>query len=207
MCVENTHVAGLLEQLSRTQDALEQRETNDSVQLEAARHDLIRLKDKLDAQTESAKFASTQCKAAQSDLKTLRQQLATQSQANQLGQAEPESVRQTLAAQLEDSELQFRTQTQLRQQSLSDLDALKAEFLSAKAELTSLSETHRAHSESSQASQETWRQETAELKLHIKDQAELLRLAEEAALKTLREYEQLKVGGPALSGTVSWQHL
>ena len=143
-------------------------------------------------------MASTQCKAAQSDLKTLWQQLATQSQANQLGQAELESVRQALAAQLADTELQLRTQTQLRQQSLSNLAKSESELTSAKAELKSMSETHRAHSEASQASQETWRQETAELKLHIKDQAERLKHSDEAVLNTLRECEQLKVGCPAL---------
>ena len=59
------YCAGLQEQLSRSQAALEQWKVNDSVQLEAARDDISRLKQQLEAQTESAKVASAQCKSAQ----------------------------------------------------------------------------------------------------------------------------------------------
>ena len=85
---------GLQEQLSRSQAALEQWKVNDSVQLEAARNDISRFKQQLEAQTESAKVASAQCKSAQAELKSARQQMAAQHETSRSAQAELESMRQ-----------------------------------------------------------------------------------------------------------------
>ena len=97
-------VSGLEEQLLRMQAALDQWKTNDSVQLEAARKDMEKLKQQLEAQTESAKVASNQCKSTQTELKAVRQQLATQAAATQAGQAEIDSLRQ--ASERKDFEIQ-----------------------------------------------------------------------------------------------------
>lgn len=101
--------AGLQEQLARVQQALDQWKVNDSVQLESARTDLTRLRQQLEAQTESAKVASAQCKSAQLELKAVKRQLTAQTATAESAQSE---AAQADAAQLETTQLELEAARQ-----------------------------------------------------------------------------------------------
>ena len=185
--------SGLQEQLARTQAALEQWKSNDSVQLESARLDLIRLRDQLEAQTESAKVASTQCKSAQTELETLRQQLANSSQSSLSQQSDFESAKLKLAAQLESVSRELETQTKLSHDSEAELSSVRRELECTKSNLVSVGEALRLEKQSNKTQEEHVQQQKSELSSQVKKHAEQLRGAEDEMLKGRRESEQLKV--------------
>ena len=177
---------GLREQLSRSQAALEQWKVNDSVQLEAARDDSSRLKQQLEAQTESAKVASAQCKSAQAELKSARQQLAAQHEISRSAQAELESVRQQLTAQREMSQ-----SAQAEVASLSH--SYRTQHVTAQGELASAREELAAQIASSRRQQHQMQLNIAELPAQHGQQAEQLRKAQDKAQITTQDNRQLQV--------------
>lgn len=193
MCV------GLQEQLARTQVALEQWKSNDSVQLESARHDVIRLRGQLEAQVESAKVASAQCKSAQSELKTLRQQIESRNQSSLSGQSELawkgllESAKQESATQLESVSRELKAQTELTRNTQAELSSVRHQLHCTKSELASVCEQHRSQTESSKTQQEQMQQRGHEQKSQAVWQAEQLKGSETELQEARRECQHLKV--------------
>ena len=179
-------VSGLEEQLSRMQAALDQWKTNDSVQLEAARKDVEKLKQQLEAQIESAKVASSQCKSTQTELKAVRQQLATQAVATQAGRAEIDSLRQELATQ---TEVSSSAQTELD----SVRDSLRAQLSTTQAELANLQQQLSLRDESGASERKGFEIQTAELENSNRQQAEQLQKAEDEVQAMAFECRHLKV--------------
>ena len=179
-------VSGLEEQLSRMQAVLDQWKTNDSVQLETARKDLDRLKQQLEAQSESAKVASSQCKSAQTELKAVKQQLATQTAATQAGQAEIDSLKQDLATQ---AEISSSAQTELD----SDRDSLRAQLSTSQAELANLQQQLSLRDESGASERKDFDIQTAELESSNRQQAQQLQRAEDEVQAMAFECRHLNV--------------
>ena len=163
------------------------------MQLESARHDLIRLRDQLEAQTESCKVASAQCKSAQTELKTLKQQLMTRSQSSLSEQSSFESAKIELTAQLESVTCELNTQTELSRDSQAALSSVMHELECTKIELVSVGEALRLEKESSKAQVEQVQQQKSKLKTQVTQHTEQLRGAEDELLKARRDSEQLKV--------------
>ena len=163
------------------------------MQLESARHDLLQRKDQLEAQTESAKVASTQCKSAQTELKTLRQQLVSHSHSSLSGQSDLESAKLELAAQLEAVSRELEHQTELAHNSQAELSAVKRELEGTRNELGSVGKQHRLHTEASQAQMEQVQRKMSDLKTQVEEQDEQLKGAEAEAVEANRDREQLKV--------------
>ncbi|DBA88434.1 TPA: hypothetical protein ACH3X2_004924 [Trebouxia sp. C0005] len=182
---EADKIPGLQEQLSRSQAALEQWKVNDSVQLEAARDDISRLKQQLEAQTESAKVASAQCKSAQAELKSARQHLAAQHEKSCSAQAELESVRQQLTAQCETSQ---SAQAEVASMSQS----YRTQHETAQSELASVREELAAQIASSNEQQHQTQLKMAELEAQHGKQAEQLRRTQEEAQIMARDSRQLQ---------------
>ncbi|KAL3146789.1 hypothetical protein ABBQ38_014771 [Trebouxia sp. C0009 RCD-2024] len=198
--VQAEEVPGLQEKLARTQAALEQWKSNDSVQLESARHDIIQLRDQLEAQVESAKVASAQCKSAQTELKTLRQQVESRNQSSLSGQSELESAKQESTAQLESVSRELKAQTELTRNTQAELSSVRHELQCTKSELARVCEQHRAQTESSKTQQEQMQQEVHELKSQVEQQTEQLTGAENELQVARRECQHLKRGKEQLVG-------
>ncbi|KAL3134945.1 hypothetical protein ABBQ32_007905 [Trebouxia sp. C0010 RCD-2024] len=198
--VQVEEVPGLQEQLARTQVALEQWKSNDSVQLESARHDVIRLRGQLEAQVESAKVASAQCKSAQSELKTLRQQIESRNQSSLSGQSELawkgllESAKQESATQLESVSRELKAQTELTRNTQAELSSVRHQLHCTKSELASVCEQHRSQTESSKTQQEQMQQRGHEQKSQAVWQAEQLKGSETELQEARRECQHLKRG-------------
>ena len=179
------YCAGLQEQLSRSRAALEQWKVNDSVQLEAARDDISRLKEQLEAQTESAKVASALCRSAQAELKSARQQLAAEHETICSAQAELESMRQ-LTAQRETSQ---SAQAEVASMSQS----YRTQHETAQGELASVREDLAAQITSNREQQHQMQLTIAELEAQHGQQAEQLRKTQEEAQIVTQEKRQLQV--------------
>ena len=163
------------------------------MQLESARHDLIRLRDQLEAQTESSKVASAQCKSAQTELEALRQQLANRSQSSLSQQSDFESAELKLTAQLESVSCELETQTKLSHDSQAELSSVRRELECTKIDLVSVGEALRLEKQSNKTQEEHVQQQKSELSSQVTEHAEQLRGAEDEILKGRRESEQLKV--------------
>lgn len=191
----------LQEQLYRSQAALEQWKLNDSVQLEAARNDISRLKQQLEAHTESAKVASAQCKSAQAELKSARQQMAAQYETSRSAQAELESMRQQLTAQRETSQSAQAEVASMSQSCTTQHETAQGELASAREELA-------AQMASSREQQHQMQLKIAELEAQHGQQAEQLRRIQEEAQIITQDNRQLQVGiNPPLSllhSTCKW---
>lgn len=201
------NVAVLQEQLSRAQAALEQWKANDSVQLEAARHDISKLKEQLEAQTESAKVASAQCKSAQKELKAARQLIATQQEASQSSQGELEEARQSLVTQHESTQSEL---SHVRQQLARQIETSKVQQQQLQlriAELESHNEQVQVQIGSSHGQQEQMQLKIIEMETHIGQQAEQLSKAEEEAQKAARNCDGLKVIMVATAICTWWQFI
>ncbi|DBA73252.1 hypothetical protein WJX77_012686 [Trebouxia sp. C0004] len=182
---EAAKVPGLQEQLSRSQAALEQWKVNDSVQLDAARDDISRLKQQLEAQTESAKVASAPCKSAQAELKSARQHLAAQHETSRSFQAELKSVRQQLTAQREASQ---SAQAEVASMSQS----YRTQHETAQGELASVSEELAAQIARSREQQHQMQLKIAELEAQHEQQAEQLRRAHDESEIATQDNRQLQ---------------
>ena len=163
------------------------------MQLESARHDLVRVRDQLEAQTLSSKVASAQCKSAQTELETLKRQLANHSLSSLSEQSNFESAKCQLNAQLDSVSHELKTQAKLSHDSQAELSSVRCELECTKIELVSVGEALRLEKESSKAQEEQMQQQKSELRTQVKEHAEQLRRAEGEYLKASRESEQIKV--------------
>lgn len=157
------------------------------MQLQAARKDISKVKGQLEAQTESAKVASAQCKSAQAELKAVRQQLAAQLETHRSAQSEIESMRHQTATQHEACQSSQAELNSVSQSFRIQQEAAEGELASMRAELTAQVELNREQQQQLQL-------KVTELETQNCQQAEQLSRAQGAAERAVQDQGQLKVG-------------